>query len=63
MLDEMAIMEMLFGGFITEYLSTDEDGEEDELDEVDDFEDPLFFGEFISLSDDTDNFGYDYGWD
>jgi E3 ubiquitin-protein ligase makorin len=61
MLDEMAIMEMLFNDLTVGYLSTEDDEDEDDLD---DFEDHLVFeAEFFGLSDDFDDFGYDYGWD
>lgn len=64
MLDEMAIIEMLFNNLTADYLSTDDDGDGDEFDEVDDFEDRIVFeAEFFGLSDDFDDFGYDYGSD
>jgi E3 ubiquitin-protein ligase makorin len=60
-LDEMAIMEMLFSDLAVGYMSTEED--EDEVD-LDDFEDHFGFeAEFFGLSSDFDDFGYDYGWD
>jgi E3 ubiquitin-protein ligase makorin len=61
MLDEMAIMEILFSDLAVGYMSTEED--EDEVD-LDDFEDHFGFeAEFFGLSSDFDDFGYDYGWD
>jgi hypothetical protein len=61
MLDEMAIIEMLFNNLTADDLSTDDDGDGDEFDEVDDFEDHIVFeAELFGLSDDFDDFRYDY---
>ncbi len=54
LLDELAIMDMLFS----------EAHEWSDEDEEDNFEDHLVFDdEFLGMSDDFDDFGYDYGWD
>jgi E3 ubiquitin-protein ligase makorin len=54
LLEEVAIMEMLFNDLTVGYLIEDENEDEDHLD---------FEAEFFGLYDDFDDFGYDYGWD
>lgn len=63
-LEDVAIMEMLWNDFTDGYLSVDAWFDEDE-DEGDDFGDHLAFEqEFLDISsNDFDDFGYDYGWD
>jgi E3 ubiquitin-protein ligase makorin len=64
LLDEIAVMEMLFGGLTAGYISVDEDAEEEELDNFEGH--PVFEADFFGLCDDFDDFddfGYDYGWD